>query len=407
MENKNTPKLRFKEFTDEWQGKKLGDISDLITKGTTPTSVGFVFLREGINFIKAENISKNGFIDIESTPKISVECNESLKRSQLQQDDLLFSIAGTLGRTATVQKKDLPANTNQALAIVRLMKENNLGFIHLFLNLPVIKRRVYQILSIGAQPNLSLEQVGDFKISLPSRSEQQKIADFLGAVDEKIGKLEEKKKAFEKYKKGIMQAIFSQMIRFKKPDGSNYPDWEEEELGSVLVKNSKKNKDKKIILVQSVSNTMGFVNQVDYFERIIASKDLSNYYIIEKGTFAYNPSRIDVGSLAYKCDDRISVISPLYISFRPKPESINDGYLLSWFSSGEFLKQMNNMFEGSVRHTLNYDALKQMVINLPSPHEQEKIAGFLISLVNKVDLTYKQLEQAKLFKKSLLQQMFV
>jgi len=94
----NTPKLRFKEFTDEWQEKKLGDISDLITKGTTPTSVGFVFLREGINFIKAENISKNGFIDIESTPKISVECNDSLKRSQLKQDDLLFSIAGTLGR---------------------------------------------------------------------------------------------------------------------------------------------------------------------------------------------------------------------------------------------------------------------------------------------------------------------
>ena len=149
----NTPKLRFKEFTDEWQEKKLGSISSLITKGTTPTSVGFKFLSAGINFIKAENISKQGGIDISSTPKVSNECDFALRRSRLSESDILFSIAGTLGRTAIIKKAHLPANTNQALAIIRLKPGTRLKFVNDYLNSQKIKKRIYQLLSIGAQPN--------------------------------------------------------------------------------------------------------------------------------------------------------------------------------------------------------------------------------------------------------------
>ena len=99
---------------------RLGDIATVITKGTTPTSIGFAFQKEGINFVKIESVDDNGNFICERFDHISHECHEKLKRSQLQENDILFSIAGAIGRTALVTKDILPANTNQALAIIRI-----------------------------------------------------------------------------------------------------------------------------------------------------------------------------------------------------------------------------------------------------------------------------------------------
>lgn len=138
-------------------------------------------------------------------------------------------------------------------------------------------------------------------------------------------------------------------LRF--PEFVNKGEWDICNLGELLIKNSTKNKELKYSLVQSVSNKHGFINQEEYFDnRIIASKDTSNYYIIENGYFAYNPSRIDVGSLAYKNDNNTSIISPLYISFRAKQEEVVDHFLLNYFFSEQFKKQM--IFQGGVRNTL-------------------------------------------------------
>jgi type I restriction enzyme S subunit len=142
-------------------------------------------------------------------------------------------------------------------------------------------------------------------------------------------------------------------------------------------------------------------------DRRVASKDTSNYYVIEKGHFAYNPSRIDVGSLAYKFDDEISTISPLYISFRAKKENLNDDYLLNWFNTEQFIKQMNSSFEGSVRNTLSYESLVKMVISIPCLEEQTKIANFLTAIDVKINRTENQIQQTQQFKKGLLQKMFV
>lgn len=126
MTNNNVPKLRFPEFSDGWEVKKLGEISDLITKGTTPSK----FVNHGIKFIKLEcfdentiNANKCLFIEEETH-------NKELKRSILQENDLLFAIAGaTIGKVNFVKKDILPANTNQALSIVRLKKEESRNFI--------------------------------------------------------------------------------------------------------------------------------------------------------------------------------------------------------------------------------------------------------------------------------------
>lgn len=192
-------------------------------------------------------------------------------------------------------------------------------------------------------------------------------------------------------------------LRF--PEFKNDGEWEEYSLGEVLIKNSAKNRSLKYSLVQSVSNKYGFINQDEYFDnRIIASKDTSNYYIIKKGYFAYNPSRIDVGSLAYKQDDEVSIISPLYVSFKANNEIAVDLFLLNWFFSENFKKQM--IFEGGVRNTLNYENLEQIKIALPSVKEQQKIASFLTSLDEIVNVQNEKLDLLKDHKKGLMQNLF-
>ena len=106
---------------------KLGDIATVITKGTTPTSIGFNFEENGINFIKIESIDENGTFLPDKFSHINSKCNGKLKRSQLQENDILFSIAGVIGRTAIITKDILPANTNQAVAIIRLRKDCGLN----------------------------------------------------------------------------------------------------------------------------------------------------------------------------------------------------------------------------------------------------------------------------------------
>ena len=99
---------------------RLRDVADVITKGTTPTSIGYEFVNKGINFIKVESITEDGAFIENKFAYITDECNKKLSRSQLQENDILFSIAGAIGRVAIVDKNILPANTNQALAIIRL-----------------------------------------------------------------------------------------------------------------------------------------------------------------------------------------------------------------------------------------------------------------------------------------------
>ena len=166
----------------DWEQRKLGDISSLITKGSTPKD------KSGtgeVNFIKVENI--NDFSgDIVSMSKISLEEHQGyLKRSQLQEGDILFSIAGTLGRVTSVNKAILPANTNQALSIIRL-KEGNLEYVKTCLKGNVVADFIRRNPTIGAQPNLSLEQVSNLEIEIPSEAEQEKIGLYFSNLDNLI-----------------------------------------------------------------------------------------------------------------------------------------------------------------------------------------------------------------------------
>ena len=225
------PKLRFKEFDGDWSSVSLLEISTLITKGTTPKQ----FIEGNINFLKIEAITQNGF-DLSKCQTISDEINnKELKRSVLMEGDILFAIAGaTIGKNAIVQKELLPANTNQALAIIRLKENYSKIFISKVLNSPLMEKYIDINISTGAQPNLNLQQIGSFSFALPKLEEQTKIASFLSAVDEKISQLTQKHALLSQYKQGMMQKLFSQQLRFKADDGSEFGEWEEKELHQIF-----------------------------------------------------------------------------------------------------------------------------------------------------------------------------
>ena len=166
----------------EWV--KLGEIASLITKGTTPTTLGFDFVDEGINFIKIESISEEGSFISNKFNHITSECDNKLSRSRLQKNDLLFSIAGAIGRTAIVTDDILPANTNQALALIRIPEGViNYSYLKYVLQSSVVSDQFENRKQGVAQLNISLKDVANFNIPLPSQAAQQMIVEILGGVE--------------------------------------------------------------------------------------------------------------------------------------------------------------------------------------------------------------------------------
>lgn len=166
---------------------KLGDIASVVTKGTTPTSLGFAFENEGINFIKIESIEEDGSFIKEKFGHISEECDRALSRSRLQENDILFSIAGAIGRTAIVTSEILPANTNQALAIIRIPKGKiDYKFLDYALHSGAIVDQFEKKKQGVAQLNISLADVRSFQIPDISIQEQSRIVAILGKVDRLI-----------------------------------------------------------------------------------------------------------------------------------------------------------------------------------------------------------------------------
>ena len=199
-----------KRFEGEWQNIRLGDLTSKITKGTTPSSNGYQFQEKGINFVKIESITRDGKFIPSKFAHISDECHESFKRSQLKKNDILFSIAGALGRVAMVTEEILPSNTNQALAVIRL-KPNiiDLSLLFFFLNSPQIAKKIMIMSVQAAQANLSLKDIGNLPISKPSLEEQQKIAAILTNADKEIELLEQQLADLQQEKKALMQVLLT------------------------------------------------------------------------------------------------------------------------------------------------------------------------------------------------------
>ena len=192
---------------------RLGDIATVITKGTTPTSLGFDFVSEGINFIKIESIAEDGSFIPSKFGHIDSACNIALKRSQLEENDILFSIAGAIGRTAIVKKEILPANTNQALAIIRIPEGTfDYSFLLYVLQSPNLIEQFEKKKQGVAQLNISLKDISDFVVPDISMEEQKKIASNLSKVDELISCRKEQLSKLDELVKAIFIELFGERL---------------------------------------------------------------------------------------------------------------------------------------------------------------------------------------------------
>ena len=393
------PKLRFKEFDGDWSAVSLLEISTLITKGTTPKQ----FIEGNINFLKIEAINQNGF-DLSKCQTISDEINnKELKRSILMEGDILFAIAGaTIGKNAIVQKELLPANTNQALAIIRLKENYSKVFISKVLNSPLMEKYIDINISTGAQPNLNLQQIGSFSFALPNLEEQTKIAFFLSAVDEKIRQLKQKHELLSQYKQGMMQKLFSQQIRFKADDGSEFEEWASEKISKVFTNKSKSfnpllNESLPCIELEHLSQNTGQILGI-----VNSSDQQSTKNLFEPNSVLYGKLRPYLRKFAkpqFKgvCSSEIWVLTGLKIS--------ND-YLFQFVQSEQFT-ELTNIQSGSKMPRADWNVIADAEIEFPCLEEQTKIANFLSAIDQKINVVSGQIEQAKTWKKGLLQQMFV
>ncbi|MBA7510087.1 hypothetical protein ES705_02062 [subsurface metagenome] len=209
-------KTKIGEIPVDWEVSTIKNHTAVITKGTTPSTYGHPYTNQGILFLRIENIDKQGHISFKEVKYISEETDKFLSRSRLQAGDILFSIAGALGRVTVITENLLPANVNQALAIIRL-NDNTLNkeYLKYTLQSKIIKTQVNLLAAQLAQANLNLQQVGDIKFPLPNTDEQKKITEILSTVDEDIEKAVDNKKKLETIKKGLMQVLLTGKKRVK------------------------------------------------------------------------------------------------------------------------------------------------------------------------------------------------
>lgn len=260
----------------------------------------------------------------------------------------------------------------------------------------------YQIAGSG-QPQIT-GTIKKHKFQLPSLPEQQKIASFLSSVDKKIDLLRQKKDALELYKKGLMQKIFSQEIRFKQDDGSDFPDWEEVYADEILKTVSNRNHDGAEQIV-SISQNGGAVYRDQNGIDIIASEEsVKNYKVIEPGDFVIS-LRSFQGGIEYS--EIRGICSPAYTVMKPKVE-FDAEFFRSFFKTGNFIRRLSLTVVG-IRDgkQISFGAFSTVPLPFPSLAEQKKIASFLSAIDIKIQNTSSQIEQMETFKKGLLQQMFV
>ena len=355
----------------------MGTLCSLITKGTTPKD------KSGngeVNFVKVENIdTDNG--EVTSMSKISVEEHEGyLKRSRLEENDILFSIAGTLGRVSVVKPSILPANTNQALAIIRT-NEGYIPYLTTVLKGPAVEDFIRRNPTIGAQPNLSLEQVNNLDISYPEYDEQVKIGDYFALLDNLITLHQRKCDETKKLKKYMLQKMFPQKNE-KKPEirfAGFTDDWEQRKLGDIITEYKETVDSDCTLPILTSSKTEGVILQEEHFGRK-QQHDITGYNILPRNycTYRNRSDGVDFTFNINKCCDK-GIISKFYPVFSGKN---SDVFFLSLVlnNSEEVVREIAYTCTGTGQKVLSFLDLQKMKVRVPNFDEQKEIAAYFESL---------------------------
>lgn len=242
-------------------------------------------------------------------------------------------------------------------------------------------------------PQLTGQQCAGYKIQLPSIHEQREIAAALASWNEAIQKTEQLIAAKERYYTYELSRLISR---------GNHP---RSHVGSFAHEISERNRGGNATRVLSVTNSRGFVLPEEQFERRVASADLSNYKVVRRGQYAYNPSRINVGSIARLDAWEDGVLSPMYVVFGVDEAKVDSDYFLHWLDSHEAQERIKKSAQGSVRETVSFSEFASLSIPLPGIAKQSAIARYLNALSEEIDLLGQSLDALKRQKRGLMQKL--
>ena len=389
------PKLRFKEFKNEWNEitlKKLLSFKNGINGDKD--SYGY-----GIKYISVGDILNNTYITYDKIKGLIDINDKTLKENSVEYGDMVFQRSSEtfndIGQANVYLDKKQIATFGGFVIRGKKIGNYNPLFFNYLLKSPCNRKKVI-VKGAGAQHyNISQEELEKIKVNFTLEKEQVKIANLFYSLDKKIELQQRKIEALKIYKKGLIQKMYQKNYNNKI------------KMEKILIQKSIRNTNDENYNVYSVSNKDGFILQTEQFkDRIVASEDTKNYKVVEKDDFAYNPARINVGSIARMKKDTKGIISPMYICFKCN-EKILPEYLEYFFESSKFTYEMNKRLEGSVRMCLSYESMLNIPIELPNKNEQEEISKKLNNLSDKIKLEEEKWIKLKKLKKGLLQKMFI
>lgn len=382
----NVPKLRFPEFGGEWAKKKLGEVAD-VTAGGTPSTLESEYWNGNIRWMNSGELNlKRVYEVVNRITELGLR-NSSTKL--LPKYCILIGLAGQGKTRGTVALNMVELCTNQSIGSILPNKNYYHDFLYHNLDNRYDELRGLST-GDGGRGGLNLQILKSLYVSLPTIEEQTKIASFLTAVNEKLLSLKKRKELLEQYKKGVMQKLFLQELKFKDDDGNDFPDWEVKKLGQIArVTTGSSNRQDSIL-----------DGEFTFFDR---SQDIrtSEKYLFDSEAIIvpgegqefipkYFVGKFDLHQRTYAIMDFINI----------------DGKFL-FYSISYNTKHLDSQAVGSTVKSLRLPMFELMPINLPSLFEQIKISNFLSALDEKINTVQLQIEKTEIWKKGLLQKMFV
>lgn len=405
------PELRFSGFSGEWNKSKIQDLIDeKFILGHLDGNHGELYPRseeftnDGVPYVSANNLDGNN-VDLLSAKKLPIERAAQFKKGIAQTGDVLFAHNATVGPTGLLETKLEYVILSTTVTYYRcdLDKLSN-QFLLASFNADYFVKQYSRVMSQSTRNQVPITMQRKFHLWLPEIEEQQKIARFLTAVDEKLNNLRRKRECLQNYKRGVMQKIFSQEIRFTQDDGSAFPDWEEKKANVLFRNHSNKNHHSDLPIL-AVTQDRGVVDRSDVDIDIkTSSQSVASYKVIEPGDFVIS-LRSFQGGIEYS--NVLGISSPAYTVLKPNLE-INDDFFRIYFKKEDFISKLSSTVIG-IRDgkQISYDAFSILKLPYPSPEEQKKISEFIGSIEDKIEVISEKISAAEAFKKGLLQKMFV
>jgi type I restriction enzyme S subunit len=383
------PKLRFPEFEEKWSKKNLGNIFSI-------TSASRVHKNEwtdsGVRFFRSSDVVSHFKGNDNTKAYISIELYESLsnKIGRVKKGDILITGGGSIGIPYIVKDNEPLYFKDADLLWIKNIDQINGYFLYSFFITKSFTNYLKSISHIGTIAHYTVNQVKNTPFNFPSLEEQTRIANFLSSVDEKLNLLKEKKSLLEEYKKGIMQKIFNQELRFKDDNDNDFEDWVEKSLSEVSTKNSSNvsaNKIEDNFGEYIIYGASGVLKKVDF-------------YLQENDYISIIKDGAGVGRIFY-CLGKTSVLGTMEM-IKPN-KGIHTYFLYCLLNNIDFTA----FITGSTIPHIYFKDYSKVKCGIPCFKEQTKIANFLSAIDKKIELVSNQIQDTQEYKRGLLQQMFV